>query len=133
MAADADADADTETDAGEARPRVDVVVPRAPTPDRTGVQVVRLRNTPANDPAAAQPTGQWTVEAGEVRPMVEGRPLNGAELVRLNRRDDVPAYDVDVVMPRAPEPQLSGPPQIATEQYRRGWDQTFDPDDDLVD
>jgi hypothetical protein len=130
-----DADAETGTDADAAPPRVDVVVPRAPTPDRAGVQVVRLRNTPANDPAAAKPTGQWVVEAGEVRPIVEGRPLNGAELVTLNKREDIPAYDVDVVIPRARQPQLSGPPQVATEQYRRGWDQTFESDepDDVVD
>src|SRR6185503_16771413 len=107
------AGADSADDQTAVPPRVDVVVPRAPTKDRAGVEVVRLRNTPANDPAAAQPTGQWVVESGEVRPMVEGRPLNGAELVTLNARDDGPAYDVDVVMPRAPQPQLSGPPQVA--------------------
>ena len=33
-------------------------------------------------------------------------------------------FDVEVVMPRA-QPQLSGPPQVATEQYRRNWDETF--------
>jgi hypothetical protein len=125
------ADADEQT-VPTAQPRVDVVVPRAPTPDRAGMQVVRLRNTPANDPAAAGPTGQWVVESGEVRPLVEGRPLNGAELVTLKPRDDAPAFDVDVVMPRAAQ-AMSGPPQVATEQYRRGWDQTFDADDDGVD
>lgn len=105
--------------------RVDVVVPRAPTDDRTGVQVVRLRNTPAADPTAAEPTDKWVVESGEVRPMVEGKPLNGAELVTLKPRDNTPAFDVDVVMPRAAAPQLSGPPQVATAQYRKNWAETF--------
>lgn len=135
MGANADSDGVAGPSTAPAVPRVDVVVPRAPTADRAGVQVMRLRNTPANDPTAAEPTGRWVLESGEVRPMIEGRPLNGAELVSLSPRGDAPAFDVDVVMPRAPQ-QLSGPPQVATERYRRGWDQTFEPaptDDELVD
>jgi hypothetical protein len=115
---------DTTDPPAEAVPRVDVVVPRAPTEDRAGVRVLRLRNTPPADPAGAAPTGQWVVEAGEVRPMIEGRPLNGAEVVALRPRGDGPAFDVDVVMPRG-QLQLAGPPQVATEQYRRNWDETF--------
>jgi hypothetical protein len=116
---------DDSVTAPPAPPRVDVVVPRAPTEDRTGVHVVRLRNTPAADPGCAAPTDNWVVEAGEMRPMAEGQPLNGAELVTLKPREDVPAFDVDVVMPRGTQPQLSGPPQVATEQYRKNWSETF--------
>lgn len=114
-------------------PRVDVVVPRAPTEDRAGVQVVRLRNTPAADPTAAAPTDKWVVEAGEMRPMTEGQPLNGAELVTLEPRPDAPAFDVKVVHPRTAAPQLSGPPQVATEQYRKNWSDTFGDDLDQPD
>jgi hypothetical protein len=121
---------DDRVPASSETPRVDVLVPRAPTEDRAGVQVVRLRNTPAADPTATAPTDKWIVEAGEMRPMSEGRPLNGAELVTLKPRDDVPAFDVDVLMPRDPQPHLSGPPQVATDQYRKNWSETFGADDD---
>ena len=98
---------------------VDVVVPRAPTEDGKGVRVVRLR--------------QAAIEVGEVRPLAEGQPIHAnAEVVKLSPREDVPAWNVEVIVPRrtapaataavsAPDRGLKGPPQIASEQYRRNW------------
>jgi hypothetical protein len=78
------------------------------------------------------------LEAGEVRPMREGKPLTpGGEVVRLERRKDVPAaYDIHVEhkIPAAePEPKreasaartTSGPAQVATQEYRDSWERTF--------
>jgi hypothetical protein len=63
------------------------------------------------------------VEAGLLQPLVEGRPITG-ELVSMRRRADMPfLYDVKSELP-APEqrPPGSGPSQVATDSYRKGWD-----------
>jgi len=64
------------------------------------------------------------VEAGLLQPLVEGRPITG-ELISMQRRSDTPfLYDVKSELP-APEQQRppgSGPSQVATESYRKGWD-----------
>jgi hypothetical protein len=63
------------------------------------------------------------VEAGLLQPLVEGRPITG-ELVSMRRREDMPfLYDVKSELP-APEqrPPGSGPSQVATDSYRKGWD-----------
>jgi hypothetical protein len=67
-----------------------------------------------------------SVELGTIRPLQEGRPIEG-EVVSLQPRQDVPfLYDVktELADPRAAERRLTsdGPPQIATDEYRRGWD-----------
>ena len=67
-----------------------------------------------------------SVELGTIRPLKEGRPIEG-EVVSLQPREDVPfLYDVktELADPRPAERRLTsdGPPQIATEEYRRGWD-----------
>ena len=109
-------DDEPETPAAD-RP-LDVVVPRAPTPDGKGVQVVRLRES--------------AVEVGEVRPLAEGQPIQeNADVVKLSPRSDVPAYNVEVIVPRRsrrsastdgePPRALKGPAQVATDEYRRNW------------
>jgi hypothetical protein len=67
-----------------------------------------------------------SVELGTIRPLREGRPIEG-EVVSLQQREDVPfLYDVktELADQRSAERRLTsdGPPQIATEEYRRGWD-----------
>ncbi len=67
-----------------------------------------------------------SVEFGTIRPLKEGRPIEG-EVVSLQQREDVPfLYDVktELADPRPAERRLTsdGPPQIATEEYRRGWE-----------
>ena len=70
------------------------------------------------------------VELGTMRPLQEGRPIDG-EVISLEPREDVPfLYNVktELADPRAAERAAQrrltsdGPAQIATEQYRQGWD-----------
>jgi hypothetical protein len=93
----------------------DVVLLRGKTADGEGTQVVRAR--------------PGRVEAGEVRPMREGKPLTAGEVVSLKQRDDAPAlYDVKVehvVEPAAPKGAHAGPAQVATPEYRESWERTF--------
>jgi hypothetical protein len=108
-------------DGSESAKKFDVLMPHAPTEDGEGARVLRMR------------PGQ--LEAGEVRPMREGKPLTpGGEVVRLERRADAPAmYDVHVehkvdgMKPEQPPPPRAagGPAQVATQQYRDSWDRTF--------
>jgi hypothetical protein len=68
-------------------------------------------------------------EAGIVEPLKEGAPIHG-EVVQLHPRADSPLYDVEVHVPRAREPESSpvasgGPPQVATDAYRKNWDSIY--------
>jgi hypothetical protein len=95
----------------------DVVMVAGRTQDGEGAQVVRAR--------------PGRVEAGEVRPMKEGKPLAAGEVVRLEQRKDAPAlYDVHVehvVQPAAAKAPHGGPAQVATDEYRESWERTFGP------
>jgi hypothetical protein len=89
---------------------LDIVVPRAPTDDGKGLKVVRLR--------------EREIGLGELRPLEDGKPIAPtSEIVQLARRDDLPAWDVKVLVER------SGPAQVATAAYRDHWDATFGDDD----
>jgi hypothetical protein len=99
----------------------DVVLLHGATDDGEGARVLRAR--------------PGRIDAGEVRPMREGRPLvAGGEVVRLERRADAPAlFDVRVecTVPvgartePAATPAQGGPPQVATRAYRESWELTF--------
>jgi len=102
----------------------DVVMMHGRTEDGEGARVLRAR--------------PGRLEAGEVRPMREGKPLVACEIVRLERRQDNPQlHDVHVqhvVKPsdvqangaaREPKVEHTGPAQVATEAYRESWDRTF--------
>ena len=97
----------------------DVVMAHAKTDDGQGARVLRAR--------------PGRLEAGEVRPLREGKPLGKGEVVSLSRRKDAPAlYDVKVEHTlEAPEatapPQKStpGPAQVATRAYRESWERIF--------
>ncbi|MBA3397164.1 MAG: hypothetical protein H0T89_31335 [Deltaproteobacteria bacterium] len=106
---------------------LDVVVGVGVTPDRAGLQVVRLRDVAPDVPGGGNAEARRVIELGEMRPSIPDTALPvGAELVRLKqRRGDGPAWDVEVVVPR----QLSGPSQVATANYRANWSSTFDDDD----
>jgi hypothetical protein len=110
----------------DSRASHDVALLYAPTDDGLGARIVRARN--------------GSLETGEIRPAKEGAPVNAGELVRLRPRSDTPCFcDVEVLyrdpaaqpQPKeaAPEPKatasLSGPAQVATEQYRDNWDRIF--------
>ena len=66
------------------------------------------------------------VEAGTVRPLREGRAITG-EVVSLAPREDSPLlFDCETDRELSSAPALeaagNGPPQVATNEYRRGWD-----------
>jgi hypothetical protein len=87
----------------------------APTDDQKGARIIRAR--------------EGVLETGEVRPVSEGRALNGQELVRLRPHDKFPALcDVETLHPaEKTDRTTNGPAQVATEDYRRNWEQTFGP------
>lgn len=61
---------------------------------------------------------------GTLTPMKNGQSLlTGAELVKVTLGDDGEWHDVETLY--APEPTLSGPPQVATPAYRAGYDRIF--------
>lgn len=100
----------------------DVVIVHGVTEDRKGLRVLRARNQ--------------TLEAGEVRPVVEGQPIT-SDLLRLKPRPNAPfVCDVEttyrareasskeeVDAPGAePRRSRSGPAQVASASYRENWD-----------
>ena len=103
-----------------ATPSPDVVFVRGPSADGKGLEVVRLCND--------------TVSAGELREAKDGQPLAG-DLVRLSKRSEHERlYDVEVLAKKdeltaatsdATLPTRKGPSKVASDAYRRGWDEVF--------
>lgn len=96
----------------------DVALVHSPTEDGKGARIVRLRN--------------GELSAGEIRPVVEGQPLAGRELVRLHGREQQPGLcDVEVVYDGTPQAaaadatRSAGPARVSNDAYRRGWGQVF--------
>ncbi len=95
----------------------DVVMIHGKTDDGAGAKVLRAR--------------PGRLDAGEMRPMRDGKPLGSGEIVRLERRADAPAlYDVHVehkLETAAPAETKSTdkPAQVATREYRESWERTF--------
>jgi hypothetical protein len=91
----------------------DLALVFGPAADGDGVNVLRRR------------AGSSAVEAGTLRPLREGRAITG-EVVRLEPRPEAPFLfdcETDEELSTVPASQpLSGPPQVATDEYRRGWD-----------
>ena len=70
------------------------------------------------------------LETGEVRPIKEGKPLMGGEIVTLKPREGAPQVcDVEVTYKPAPKAEARklgpGPAQVATDEYRASYDRTF--------
>jgi hypothetical protein len=105
-------------DESDSTTKRDVALIRGRTADGEGLSILRQRAE--------------RLEIGEVRPLKEGRPIQG-ELVSLKPRPDFPLLcDVQVELPsRAPaanEPKPArkgGPAQVATDSYRENWDVVF--------
>ncbi len=96
----------------------DVVMIHGKTDDGGGAKVLRAR--------------PGRLDAGEVRPMQDGKPLGSGEIVRLERRpggDDAPAmFDVHVeheLEAPASVRTTDKPAQVATLEYRESWERTF--------
>jgi hypothetical protein len=91
----------------------DLALVFGPAADGDGLNVLRRR------------AGSRAVEAGILRPLREGRAITG-EVVRLEPRAEAPFLfdcerDEELSTVKAQE-AMSGPPQVATDEYRRGWD-----------
>ncbi|MEA2697594.1 MAG: hypothetical protein QOI66_1865 [Myxococcales bacterium] len=94
------------------RPLDDVAVIVGRTADQEGLQIMRRR---AED---------QSVEVGTLRPLQEGKPIDG-EVISLKPRADFPFLcDVKVELSEAEvrRPSGDGPAQVASDGYRRGWD-----------
>lgn len=94
----------------------DVVFLHSATPDGQGLRVIRAR--------------EGRLEAGEVRPLKEGQPLSGGDVVRLHPRKDNPRIcDVDVQY-SMPTVGHAGPARVSTQAFRDNWDTIFGAKDD---
>src|SRR3954449_4482146 len=100
--------------AGRRRERSDkdLALVFAPADDGQGFKMLRRR------------AGTAVVEAGTIRPLQEGRAITG-EVVQLQPRAEAPfLFDCETdheLSTVPPEPAGGGPPQVATDEYRRGW------------
>jgi len=96
----------------------DVALIHGRTSDGEGLRILRQR--------------EQRLELGEVRPLKEGRPIQG-EVVSLKPRPNFPLLcDVSVQLPAREKPsdvprreRKSGPAQVATDTYRENWDAVF--------
>jgi hypothetical protein len=100
----------------------DLALVFGPTADGEGFNVLRRR------------AGSAAIEAATVRPLREGRAITG-EVVHLEQRKEAPFLfdcetdeELSTVTPASAtasardDRQFAGPPQVATDEYRRGWD-----------
>jgi hypothetical protein len=97
------------------RPKEDMVFVHGPAEHGEGLRVIRKR--------------EESIEIGEIRPVQEGRPLQG-DLVKLKpRQDHGRLFDVEVLVARDELPGAAlghaGPAQVATDTYRSNWDAIF--------
>lgn len=105
-------------------PTHDVALIHGRTDDGAGLKILRSRND--------------SLEAGVLRPLVDGRAIAG-EVVTLEPRKEFPLLcDVKVELDARPQtptpaPTRHGPAQVATDDYRRNWDAIWKrrSDDDL--
>jgi hypothetical protein len=81
--------------------------------DQNGTHILRRRSEKA------------PLEMGLLRPLREGKPIEG-EVISLTPRREAPVlFDVksELADPRPrPRPTEDGPAQVATDAYRKGWD-----------
>jgi hypothetical protein len=106
------------------RKRKDVALVYGPADDGEGYKILRERR------------GSKTLETGTVRPLREGRAISG-EVVHLEPRRESPLlFDVETdeelssvapLTPPAARQASAGPPQVATDDYRRGWEAIWGP------
>jgi hypothetical protein len=78
--------------------------------DERGVYILRRRSD------------DGPIEAGIVQPLEEGKPITG-EVISLEQRQDLPfLFDVTTEINASSGRAATGPAQVATDSYRRGWD-----------
>jgi hypothetical protein len=91
----------------------DVALIHGRTADGEGLRILRQR--------------EQRLEVGEIRPLKEGRAIQG-EVVSLKPRAEFPLLcdvSVEVAAPTRSAPPKSGPAQVATDSYRENWDTVF--------
>lgn len=102
-------------DASSASSPKDVALVVGRTEDRKGLQILRKRGAEAD------------VEFGTVRPLEEGKPIDG-EVVGMRQRKEHPfLFDVKTeidtrTLAEGRRGTSVGPAQVASEKYRAGWD-----------
>lgn len=115
---------DSSRPGSDTEPDHDVVLVHGRTPGGDGLRALRSR--------------PGRLDLAEIRPVEDGRPIVApAELVRLRERRGSPLlWDVDVLYasgddarPSSGPPGHQGPPRVATDAFRRNWEEIFgDPD-----
>ena len=81
--------------------------------DEHGTHILRRRSEDA------------PIEAGILRPLKSGKPIDG-EVVSLSPRSDVPLlFDVKSELPDPLRSTSDGPAQVATPKYREGYDRIW--------
>ena len=90
----------------------DVMLVYSKSEDGSGHHVLRRR--------------KGAIEAGIIRPLESGKPIHG-EVVNLQSRPESEAlFDVKVQYatqkPAQESRSAAGPPRVATEKYRNGWE-----------
>jgi len=91
----------------------DVAVVVGRTEDNEGLQILRRRGE------------EEPVELGTLRPLKEGQPIGGEVISLKPRRAHPFLCDVKVELPQqeiAGRPTSDGPAQVASDEYRSGWD-----------
>lgn len=119
----------------------DIVLAHSPTEDGRGVRVLRARD--------------GRIEAGEIRPLVQGKPITSEVIQLRSRGEDSPVFDAETLVPApakasapnaAPQPVVAdaaappalpsapalralhkGPARVANDAYRSSWDRVFGP------
>ena len=91
-----------------AGPRKDLALVFGPSADGEGFNVLRRR------------AGSVAIEAATVRPLREGHAITG-EVVHLAQRPEAP-FLFDCETDEELSTVTAGPPQVASDEYRRGWD-----------
>lgn len=92
----------------------DVVLVHGRTEDGEGVRALRSRPR--------------RLDLAEIRPVKQGKPLQGGELVRLRQRGESPLlYDVEVQYAEESDTSAdhAGPPRVTSSAYRRNWEAVF--------
>jgi hypothetical protein len=90
---------------------VDVLYVHKPCESGEGYRVLRQRGE--------------RLEVGEIRSMREGQPIHG-QVVRLTpRQESDRLFDVDVLVDSPKSLSRGGPPQVASDRYRRNWETIF--------
>ncbi len=94
------------------KPKRDRALVLGELPDKKSLAILRQRGEDA------------PVEAGIVRSLREGEPITG-ELVSLKpTAEGSPLCDVEVHLDRS-QITHKGPARVATQAYRKGWDDVF--------